>query len=126
MVNEILLEPFFRNLVLSCVKIIFGLIPKSFSVNTLIVYLFCCHSCTPPLADWTEEYHGYLMANHHGYYATEFICVDHEAEGIPRTGHDNDPSLLYMAEGVCSGNGGGLPCPPYIDGHEVTCVVCSL
>lgn len=83
------------------------------------------NSC-PGAQDWTEEYHGYLMANHHDYYATEFICVDHEAEGIPRTGHDNDPSLLYMAEGVCSGNGGGLPCPPYIDGHEVTCVVCSL
>ncbi|KAJ8046076.1 hypothetical protein HOLleu_09251 [Holothuria leucospilota] len=83
------------------------------------------NSC-PQGQGWTEEYHGYLTANHYGYFATEYICMDHEAEGIPRTDHDNDPSLLYMVEGMCGTNGGGLPCPPYVDGYEITCVVCSL
>ncbi|KAJ8046077.1 hypothetical protein HOLleu_09252 [Holothuria leucospilota] len=83
------------------------------------------NSC-PQGQGWREEYHGYLTAMHYTYSATEYICMDHEAEGIPRTGHDNDPSLLYVVEGVCGSSGGGLPCPPYVDGYEITCVVCSL
>lgn len=83
------------------------------------------NSC-PQGQGWREEYHGYLTAMHSTYFATEYICMDHEAEAIPGSSHDNDPSLLYMVEGVCGSSGGGLPCPPYVDGYEITCVVCSL
>eukprot|EP00058_Branchiostoma_floridae_P004813 XP_002590301.1 hypothetical protein BRAFLDRAFT_76554 [Branchiostoma floridae] len=71
---------------------------------------------------WTQEYHGYLMAeyyNHAG--AKEYVCVDEQPEVI-QGGHANhNGALFYPVEARC----GSLPCPHYVEGRELTCVVCT-
>ncbi len=73
-------------------------------------------------AGWTPEYNGYLMAEHQAHHGrTEYVCMDGEPEAED-AGYDNDNgALFYPVEGKC----GSLPCPPYINNRELTCVVCS-
>ena len=72
--------------------------------------------------DWSLEYWGYLMS---GYYlhkgATDYYCIDAEAETLPGGAENKDGHLLYFVESRC----GSLACPPYVEGRELTCVVCS-
>ena len=71
---------------------------------------------------WTMEYKGYLMSEHHGHKGrTQFICVDGNAEATFGSHVDKNGALLYFVEGSC----GSLPCPPYVQGYELTCVVCT-
>ncbi|XP_078699698.1 uncharacterized protein LOC144926626 isoform X2 [Branchiostoma floridae x Branchiostoma belcheri] len=71
---------------------------------------------------WTREYHGYLMAsyfNNPG--STEYVCVDEQPE-VMQGGHaDHNGALFYPVEARC----GSLPCPHYVEGRELTCVVCT-
>lgn len=80
----------------------------------------------PEQQGWILEYSGYLMAHHVHHYRSEYICVDKSAEGIPRTSHNDDQVIPRPVEAQCSSNGGGLPCPPYVSGYELTCAVCTL
>ena len=76
-------------------------------------------TCDP---GWTLEYSGHLMsAKYTDKSPTEYVCVDGKAEYIPSTGGDSDQHLLYPVEGQC----GSLPCPPFVNGRELTCAVCS-
>ncbi|KAK3108413.1 hypothetical protein FSP39_007570 [Pinctada imbricata] len=72
---------------------------------------------------WNQEYTGYLVA---GYYdhnaATQYTCIDENSIGIPGSQGDNNGYLFYPVEGIC----GSLPCLPYVQGRELTCVVCSI
>ena len=71
---------------------------------------------------WTEEYHGYLMAEYHAAkHSTEFICVDGNPEYVHGSKQNKNGALLYLVEGVC----GSLPCLPYVEGRELTCAVCT-
>ncbi|XP_031553670.1 short-chain collagen C4-like [Actinia tenebrosa] len=73
-------------------------------------------------AGWTREYNGYLMSDYHNHaHATQFICVDENAEAVPGTSANLNGALLYPVEGRC----GALPCHPYVDGRELTCAVCT-
>ena len=76
-------------------------------------------------SDWTKEYHGYLMADRYNHQsATEFVCVDRNPEiRVSSNAADQNGVLFYPVEGRC--NIGNLPCGPYINGAELTCVVCS-
>lgn len=69
------------------------------------------------------EYKGYLMAG--SFWGTkaasEFICVDEQAEAVPGGESNKDGDLLWMVESRC----GSLRCPPYKNGAELSCVVCS-
>ena len=69
---------------------------------------------------WTREYYGYLMSEstQPEHYRMSFECLDVNAE---QTGsdHNSNPALFYFTEGLCN----GLKCPPYRDGHELTCAV---
>eukprot|EP00058_Branchiostoma_floridae_P027478 XP_002612969.1 hypothetical protein BRAFLDRAFT_74754 [Branchiostoma floridae] len=69
---------------------------------------------------WVAEYSGYLMAEYHGHPRTEWVCMDSEPEkgGTPV---NQNGALFYTVEGRC----GVLECPPYVDGREITCVVCT-
>ena len=73
-------------------------------------------------AGWNLEYSGYLMS---GYYnhdaATDYYCVDKDAEALPGGVANENGKLLYFVEARC----GSLECPPYKDGWELACVVCS-
>ncbi|KAK3108966.1 hypothetical protein FSP39_019878, partial [Pinctada imbricata] len=72
---------------------------------------------------WNEEYTGYLMAGRYDHNAaSQFVCLDENAVGIGGSQRNKNGKLFYPAEGRC----GSLPCPPYVNGRELTCVVCSI
>ncbi|KAK3090969.1 hypothetical protein FSP39_016111 [Pinctada imbricata] len=71
---------------------------------------------------WSKEYQGYLMADYHSHYrASKFVCVDENPESLYGSRNNSNGYLLYAVEGIC----GSLPCPPYVNGRELTCAVCS-
>ena len=72
-------------------------------------------------AGWTLEYDGYLASQHHTHHNAEFICVSSGMEVRLGGGASVDGGLLYVVEAQC----GALPCPPYVSGYELTCVVCT-
>ena len=79
-----------------------------------------------PSSDWRLEYAGYLMAPRYtSHQRGEFICMDREMEAEPGTMGDENGAVFYLTEARCLA-GGGLPCGPYIDGHELTCAVCTI
>ena len=72
-------------------------------------------------AGWIMEYRGYLATQHISEGRNQFICLDEAPEAVPGSFANNDGALLYPVEGNC----GSLPCPPYVNGWELTCVVCT-
>ena len=71
---------------------------------------------------WTTEYKGYLMSPHYGHNGrSTAVCVDADAEGRDGSFVNDDGNLWYFIQGCC----GSLPCPPYVNGRELTCVVCT-
>ncbi|XP_062603267.1 short-chain collagen C4-like [Saccostrea cucullata] len=71
---------------------------------------------------WNLEYYGYLMAgywNHKG--ATSYKCVDKDPDTLHGGHAKRYGNLFYFVEGRC----GSLKCPPYVEGRELMCVVCS-
>ena len=68
------------------------------------------------------EYTGYLMTMSRKYHSSsEYICVDGDPEDVPRGNGNQNGGLLYVVEAAC----GSLACPPYVNGRELACVVCS-
>ena len=69
------------------------------------------------------EFKGYLVSGYDGDNSgSEYICLDSHAD-IIIGGHGNKNGvLLNFVEGIC----GSLKCPPYVNGRELTCVVCSI
>ncbi|CAH1793553.1 unnamed protein product [Owenia fusiformis] len=73
-------------------------------------------------AGWKKEYNGYLMAEHRAHLSNKnFICVDEAPEAMPGGMAREQGALLYAVEAKC----GSLPCPLYVQGRELTCVVCT-
>ena len=73
-------------------------------------------------AGWNMEYSGYLMSgywNHNA--ATDYYCVDNDAKALTGGAAHQNGKLLYLVEARC----GSLKCPPYKNGWELACVVCS-
>ena len=69
---------------------------------------------------WTQEYAGYLMAQHYTHSRSAFLCVD-ENPDVTGSAASTEGLLFYPVEAEC----GALPCPPYVQDREVTCVVCT-
>ena len=74
-------------------------------------------------AGWTKEYNGFLMAEYWKHHSSEFVCVDRNPEIRAGSITNKDGALFYPAAGSCGY--GNLPCKPYKEGVELTCVVCS-
>lgn len=73
---------------------------------------------------WTKEYSGYLMGGHWKHKkSTDYTCVDAEPEFIAGRARDQNGHLLYFVEASCHEN--SLPCPPYVNGREIACVICT-
>ena len=72
-------------------------------------------------SSWTTKYFGYLMSNARSLTRTMFECLDKDSESIPGSVANSNPALFYTVETSCN----GIPCPPYYEGREVTCVVCT-
>ena len=71
---------------------------------------------------WTREYYGYLMSERHGHHPSQFTCMDIAFKSVVGSVANHDGLLFYFVEGRC---GGSLPCPPYKDRQELSCVVCT-
>ena len=72
---------------------------------------------------WTLEYEGLLMAgNWQQQGQSEYVCVSLGMESIPGGSANTNGGLFYVVEVDC---GYALPCPPYQEGYELSCVVCS-
>ena len=76
------------------------------------------HTCPP---GWTTQYTGHLVSQYKDYYATEYVCLDGSPEDESSSKTSENGLLFYYVIARC----GSLPCPPYIGGKVVTCVVCS-
>ena len=73
-------------------------------------------------SSWTREYFGYIMAEHYGHPRSTFECVDVDAESIPGSAANTNGVLFYFTElRDCN----GIQCPPYTNGIELTCAVCT-
>ena len=71
---------------------------------------------------WSLEYTGYLMTNYRDRaHNNEYICTDVNPVGVLHGGASDHQNVLYLVEARC----GSLPCPPYVEGREVACAVCS-
>ena len=77
-------------------------------------------SCPP---SWTREYYGYLMGaeKSSSFRSRVPVCIDVNAETIAGNTHGNFKSVLKFIETTRI----GISCPPFIDGAELTCVVCT-
>ena len=71
-------------------------------------------------SSWIREYYGYLMAAHHQNHRTTFTCVDHSPQSIPGSASNTEGAKFFHIEARCHGI-----CPPYTDGRELTCAVCT-
>ena len=72
---------------------------------------------------WTLEYVGYLMAGKYDQNgATDYYCIDKDPENVPDQTDKDNGHLLYFVEARC---GSSLRCPPYINGRELHCAVCT-
>ena len=73
-------------------------------------------------AGWLLEYDGYLASQHYTEQVAEFICLSFGMEATRGSNASNvNGGTLYVVEAVC----GALPCPPYVGGNEIACVVCT-
>ena len=72
-------------------------------------------------SQWTLEYTGYLMTEHHTHSKATYECVDKDAESVPGSHANTNGGLFYHVEASCN----GLPCPPYDAQKELTCAVCT-
>ena len=72
---------------------------------------------------WTEEYYGMLVSSHFSHQGATYECLDKEPEAVLNSGVNHNGGLFYRVEAAC---GGSLPCPPYVNGYELTCVVCTI
>ena len=73
---------------------------------------------------WTQEYNGYLMGGHHKHAkSTDYTCVGSDPEVVQGNAHNQNGHLLYFVEANCGEH--SLPCPPYVHGREMPCVICT-
>ncbi|KAK3577115.1 hypothetical protein CHS0354_037149 [Potamilus streckersoni] len=71
---------------------------------------------------WTAEYSGYLVSSYYSQAApSEYVCLDGDPEFIAGGGGNQNGHVLYLVDVIC----GTLLCPPYVNGRELACVVCS-
>ena len=74
---------------------------------------------------WTHEYHGYLMSERYSHNSpSTFQCIDKDAEPIPESSSPTYGATFEHVESRCPD--GSHMCPPYEDGKELACVVCSI
>ena len=80
-------------------------------------------TCPP---SWTREYYGYYMSTAQNFTQNTKtpVCMDNDAQAL-QVGEESDRqsvrSFLHFMETTCI----GISCPPYSNGAEVTCAVCT-
>ncbi|XP_062577137.1 uncharacterized protein LOC134239012 [Saccostrea cucullata] len=79
---------------------------------------------------WKVEYWGYLMSGKYRQPSSStFTCMDAEPEALGRIGPGSGGYLFYPTEVRCGHLSchtcSSSKCPPYKDGAELLCVICS-
>ena len=87
--------------------------------NRTAVYMVPANYTCP--SGWTREYYGYLMAERHTHHRSQFTCMDIAFKSVTGSSTNKDGLVFYFVEGKC----GSLPCPPYDETNELSCVVCT-
>ena len=72
-------------------------------------------------SSWTREYNGYVMAERFTHHRSTHECVDQNPETVPGGAGSQGGALFYHVEAKCH----GIACPPYADGRELSCAVCT-
>lgn len=63
-----------------------------------------------------------LMAGYYGHSAgSVYTCVDNHPDTLHGGRADQNGYLFHQVEARC----GSLKCPPYVEGRELVCAVCS-
>jgi len=71
---------------------------------------------------WILEYYGFLMSEGYNHASSkEFVCMDGSPKTLTGTYVDRNGALFYFQQAACV----SLPCDPYKEGRELTCVVCT-
>ena len=71
---------------------------------------------------WTREYYGYLMAERSAHVSpSTYECIDMDPDSLPATGANLLGGIFMHVETPCLTH----LCPPYKEGMELTCVVCT-
>ena len=70
---------------------------------------------------WTLEYEGLLGSEKSVHKGSDYVCVSSNPEPSRSGNANTNGGLIYVVEAQC----GALPCPPYVSGYELTCVVCT-
>ncbi|XP_045194665.2 uncharacterized protein LOC123550300 [Mercenaria mercenaria] len=74
---------------------------------------------------WTKEYTGYVIGTLPVYKGkSDFVCLDSELEFVPHGAGNDEDHIVRPLEVMC-GTLGSLPCPPFVNGRELACVVCT-
>lgn len=73
-------------------------------------------------AGWTREYLGYLGSSRKNNHRVEYICMDYYAQNRGSNSDDYSVLDIVKVEIQCAYS---MPCPPYNNYKEVSCVVCS-
>ena len=76
-------------------------------------------------SSWDLEYAGYLVAERQHDHRVNFECLDKEPECIPGSAGWIDGWGAYMYYTEVASCSGGIPCPPYSSGMELSCAVCT-
>jgi len=77
---------------------------------------------TCPSSDMHLEYSGYIMSSTSSHHSNEYVCIDSAPDVRPGGQARETGSLLYITQIQC----GSLPCNPYTNFNELSCVVCSI
>jgi len=78
-----------------------------------------------PVDNMNLEYNGHLVSQHYGYAGkSSWACLDQAPEGIPGMGSDAPGALMYPTQVSCAEK--SILCPPYQDGNEISCAVCTM
>ena len=72
-------------------------------------------------SSWIREYYGYLMSEHYTHNRIKYECMDQSPQSIPGSVGNINGALFYLVEATCT----GIACPPYANGKELTCTVCT-
>ncbi|XP_064623485.1 uncharacterized protein LOC135485416 [Lineus longissimus] len=88
--------------------------------RTSMVMIPGTNECIP---GWSMEYRGYLVSSRYTEKGQHnYACLDK----APEAGTDggvriNNGAMMHLVKGHC----GSLPCTPYVQNYELTCVVCT-
>ncbi|XP_062619738.1 short-chain collagen C4-like [Saccostrea cucullata] len=87
--------------------------------STSVIMLASREHC---YSGWKTEYSGFLASGAMSHVAaSQFVCLDRYPEVLDHSSADEDGKLFYIVSAKC----GSLPCPPYKDGQQLYCSVCS-